>query len=146
MVGISGIGNEELLKQAAQEAQGLGLFIRGLVGLDMGAAKEAFADFLAARRLQSNQIEFVNMIIESLAERGVVEAARLYESPFTDLAPSGPEGAVQRSGGDRTGGHPPACPEVGGGGVTPPVLVGSRRERENMVVTTLLPRAPRSGL
>jgi type I restriction enzyme R subunit len=58
----------------------------------MGAAKEAFAEFLATHRLQSNQIEFVNMIIESLAERGVVEAARLYESPFTDLAPSGPEG------------------------------------------------------
>ena len=47
MVGASGIGDEELLSQAAQEAQGLGLFIRGLVGLDRGAAKDAFADFLA---------------------------------------------------------------------------------------------------
>jgi type I restriction enzyme R subunit len=92
MVGDSGIGDEELLKQAAQEAQGLGLFIRSLVGLDRGAAKDAFADFLAAHRLQGNQIEFVNMIIDYLAERGTVEAARLYESPFTDVAPSGPEG------------------------------------------------------
>ncbi len=92
MVGESGIGGEELLEQAAQEAQGLGLFIRSLVGLDRGAAKEAFADFLAAHRLQGNQIEFVNMIIDYLAERGVVDAARLYESPFTDVAPSGPEG------------------------------------------------------
>jgi type I restriction enzyme, R subunit len=91
MVADSGIGDEELLKQAAQEAQGLGLFIRSLVGLDRGAAKEAFADFLASHKLQSNQIEFVDMIINYLAERGVVEAARLYESPFTDLAPSGPE-------------------------------------------------------
>ncbi|SRR6266849_2729767 len=63
-----------------------------LVGLDRRAAKEAFADFLSNHRLQGNQIEFVNMIVDSLAERGVVEAARLYESPFTDVAPSGPEG------------------------------------------------------
>jgi type I restriction enzyme R subunit len=92
MVGASGVGDEELLRQAAQEAQGLGLFVRGLVGLDRGAAKEAFADFLAGHQLNSNQIEFVNLIIDSLAERGVVDAARLYESPFTDLAPLGPEG------------------------------------------------------
>jgi type I restriction enzyme R subunit len=92
MVGGSGIGDDDLLKQAAQEAQGLGLFIRSLVGLDRGAANEAFADFLAAHRLQGNQIYFVSMIIDYLVERGVVDAARLYESPFTDLAPSGPEG------------------------------------------------------
>ena len=33
----------------------------------------------------------MNLIIDSLAERGVVDAARLYESPFTDLAPLGPD-------------------------------------------------------
>jgi len=92
MVGVSGIGDEELLMQAAQEAEGLGLFLRELVGLDRGAAKEVFADFLAAQQLNSTQIEFVNLIVDSLAERGVVDAARLYESPFTDLAPRGPEG------------------------------------------------------
>jgi type I restriction enzyme, R subunit len=91
MVGASGIGDEELLKQAAQEAQGLGLFLRGLLGLDKGAAKEAFADFLGGHQLNSNQIDFVNLIIDSLAEVGVVDAARLYESPFTDLAPLGPD-------------------------------------------------------
>jgi type I restriction enzyme R subunit len=92
MVGKSAIGDEDLLAKAAQEAQGLGLFVRGLIGLDRGAAKEAFADFLADRAMTANQIEFVNMIIESLANKGVVDPARLYESPFTDLAPSGPDG------------------------------------------------------
>ncbi len=93
MVGASGVGDEELLRQAAQEAQGLGLFVRGLVGLDQGRRpRRRFADFLAGHQLNSNQIEFVNLIIDSLAENGVVDAARLYESPFTDLAPLGPEG------------------------------------------------------
>ncbi len=88
-----------------------------LVGLDRRAAKEAFADFLSNHRLQGNQIEFVNMIVDSLAERGVVEAARLYESPFTDVAPSG----AFRQPGEVTagepslslrgaGGHPPSRP------------------------------------
>jgi type I restriction enzyme R subunit len=91
MVGEAGIGDPELLATAAQQAQGLGLFVRGLVGMDRGAAKEAFADFLAPRTLTANQIEFIDMIIEALTEQGVVAVARLYESPFTDVAPRGPE-------------------------------------------------------
>jgi type I restriction enzyme R subunit len=34
----------------------------------------------------------VNLVVDHLTEHGVVEAARLYESPFTDLTPHGPEG------------------------------------------------------
>ena len=40
----------------------------------------------------SNQIEFVNMIVNHLTEHGVMDAALLYESPFTDLSPRGPDG------------------------------------------------------
>jgi len=38
------------------------------------------------------QIEFVNLIVDHLAEHGLMDAGRLYESPFTDLAPRGPDG------------------------------------------------------
>jgi type I restriction enzyme R subunit len=87
----SGIGDHDMLAKAAQDAQGLGLFVRSLVGMDRGAAKEAFAEFLAERTLTASQIEFVDLIIDHLTNQGVVSAARFYESPFTDIAPTGPQ-------------------------------------------------------
>lgn len=34
----------------------------------------------------------VNLIVDHLTEHGVMGAALLYESPFTDLTPRGPDG------------------------------------------------------
>jgi type I restriction enzyme R subunit len=53
--------------------QGLGLFIRALVGLDREAAKAAFASFLSGKSLTSSQIEFINLIIDHLTEHGTIE-------------------------------------------------------------------------
>lgn len=39
----------------------------------------------------SVQIEFINLVVDHLTEHGVVEPGRLYESPFTDLTPRGPD-------------------------------------------------------
>jgi type I restriction enzyme R subunit len=50
------------------------------------------AGFIAGKTLNANQIEFVNLITNHLTDHSVMEAARLYESPFTDLTPRGPEG------------------------------------------------------
>jgi type I restriction enzyme R subunit len=75
-----------------EESQGLGLFVRSLVGLDRQAAKDALAGFISGKTLSANQIEFVNLIVNQLTEHGVMEAEMLYESPFTDLSPSGPDG------------------------------------------------------
>lgn len=87
----SGVGGAEDVGRAKSESQGLGLFVRSLVGLDREAAKQAFGGFLSKLTLSANQIEFVNLIIDHLTEHGVMEAARLYESPFTDLTPRGPD-------------------------------------------------------
>ena len=86
-----GIGSEQAISRATEECHGFGLFIRSLVGLDRNAAKELFADFLAEGTHTATQIRFINEIIDELTSRGVMDAARLYDPPFSDLAPTGPE-------------------------------------------------------
>jgi type I restriction enzyme R subunit len=85
-------GAPDDVRRAADEANGLGLFVRSLVGMDRAAAKDALAGFIIGKPMSANQIEFVNLVVDHLTEYGVVEAARLYESPFTDLTPQGPDG------------------------------------------------------
>ena len=92
LLGESGAGGPEDIRRAAEDARGLGLLVRSLVGMDRTAAKETLARFTSGRTLTANQVEFVNLIVDHLTEHGVVEPARLYESPFTDLSPHGPDG------------------------------------------------------
>ena len=88
----SGLGARDELRRAAEESQGLGLFVRSLVGMDRSAAKDVMQTFLAGKSLTANQIEFVNLVVDHLTEHGIVTPDRLYESPFTDITPRGPDG------------------------------------------------------
>ena len=87
----AGIGDTDTFAQASKRAGSFGLFIRSIVGLDRTAAKRAFAKFLDDKRYTRNQIEFVNLVINYLTEYGSIHPARIYESPFTTVAPQGPE-------------------------------------------------------
>ena len=100
MLRESGAGTADDIDRAKMQAAGLGLFVRSLVGLDRTAAKEAFAAFLAGRALRANQIEFVDMVIDQLTENGIMDPQRLYESPYTDLSPSGVEGLFPEAAGE----------------------------------------------
>jgi type I restriction enzyme R subunit len=66
-------------------------FVRSLVGLDRTAAQAAFSRFLGDRSLTASQIRFIELIIDQLTARGVMEAAALYEPPFSDLHGGGPD-------------------------------------------------------
>jgi type I restriction enzyme R subunit len=88
----SGIGSSEDIERAKSESNGLGLFVRSLVGLDRSAAKAAFAQFTNGRTLNANQLEFVSLVIDHLTDRGVVSVESLYTSPYTDVSPQGPDG------------------------------------------------------
>ncbi len=63
----------------------LGEFVREIVGLDMNAAKEAFAEYLNGSRMDSRQIYFVNQIVEYIVHNGLLkDFSVLQQSPFTD--------------------------------------------------------------
>lgn len=82
---------EKLDHAVAKAGGGLGVFVRSLVGLDRGAVNDALSDFLQDTTLSANQIEFLNMIVEYLTQHGVLAPAQLFESPFNEIAPNGPD-------------------------------------------------------
>jgi type I restriction enzyme R subunit len=65
--------------------QPFGKFIRSIVGLDANAAKLAFGEILSGQTLNSQQIRFMDTIINFLTVKGLIEPSMLFESPFSDI-------------------------------------------------------------
>ncbi|MEY9211365.1 type I site-specific restriction endonuclease [Thermobifida halotolerans] len=65
--------------------------MRVLLGLDRDAVEAAFAAFRQGRSLGAAQARFVETMIGYLEGNGTLDVGALYESPFTSLAPNGPE-------------------------------------------------------
>ena len=71
--------------EAEYGSKPLGEFVREIVGLDMNAAKAAFAEFMNDTNLDSRQIYFVNQIVEYIVHNGMMkDLSVLQETPFTD--------------------------------------------------------------
>jgi type I restriction enzyme R subunit len=87
----AGIGEAGDIERARETSQGFGRFVRSLVGLDRATVSAAFSEFLSASAATAPQIEFINMVIEHLTDQGVIDPGLLYEPPFTDVAPTGPD-------------------------------------------------------
>ncbi|MBC7545823.1 MAG: hypothetical protein H7338_24085 [Candidatus Sericytochromatia bacterium] len=88
----SGVGTPGEFEQAKQASQGLGLFVRSLIGLESQAVADTFNAFQAGKTLTANQLEFIQLITAHLTQNGVMDPGLLYESPYTDLDPLGVEG------------------------------------------------------
>ncbi|WP_417725632.1 DEAD/DEAH box helicase family protein [Salipiger sp.] len=90
-----GVADVETL-EALRAEEPLGSFLRRLVGLDRVAAKAAFSDFVASGKMNADQTEFVDMIIDHLTENGLIEPSAFYESPFSDLDDMGISGVFSQ--------------------------------------------------
>lgn len=69
--------------------QPLGQFVRSILGLDVKAAQQAFADFLQVGNLRADQMTFLNNIITYLTKNGTIDKPMLFEPPFTDVNDQG---------------------------------------------------------
>ncbi|MCL1630273.1 hypothetical protein M3N55_16280 [Roseibaca sp. V10] len=90
-----GVADDAVLS-ALDEEGGVGRFLRSLTGLDKAATKEAFSLFVSRYQLSADQMEFLDMVIDSLTESGFVDPTTFYESPFTDLDDMGIAGIFDR--------------------------------------------------
>ena len=77
--------------------QPLGKFIRSIVGLEVQAAKLAFAEILNNQTLNAQQIRFMDTIINFLNVKGIIDPSVLFESPFTDINSNGVAGLFDQS-------------------------------------------------
>ena len=67
----------------------LGKFIRSIVGLELSAANQLFADFIQETNLTADQITFIDTIISYLTTNGIIDKSMLFEPPFTDVNDQG---------------------------------------------------------
>ena len=72
---------------------------RGLVGLDPAAVEAAFSAFVHKHpRLSAQQLRFLQMVQNHIAQNGGIEIERLYEAPFTTIHAESVDGVFPNPG------------------------------------------------
>ncbi|MFD3705899.1 DEAD/DEAH box helicase family protein [Nocardia sp. NPDC058658] len=82
--------------KAANDGE-LGLFLRSLTGLEEQAARDAFDAFQSGRTLTANQLDFLDLLVKVIATNGIVEVGSLYDPPFSQRYPHGPDALFPNS-------------------------------------------------
>lgn len=90
--------DREMLNRAV-DGQPLGKFVRSILGLDINAAKSAFAEFLNDQNLNSSQINFINTLIDYLCQNGTIDKDMLFDKPFTNINDQGVVGVFPQHAG-----------------------------------------------
>jgi type I restriction enzyme R subunit len=77
---------KQLVGRQPETRRSLLAVFRSLVGLDAAAVEAAFADFVHKHpRLSAQQLRFLQMVQNHIAQNGGIEIERLYEAPFTTI-------------------------------------------------------------
>src|SRR5665647_323564 len=92
------VGTRERFEKVFGHQQSLGTFIRKLVGLDRGAASDAFGEFLQDTAYSAAQIRFIDQVVSYLTQNGAMDPGLLYEPPFTDIHNEGLDGVFGDAG------------------------------------------------
>src|SRR5262249_34826185 len=72
---------------------------RSLVGLDAAAVEKAFTDFVHKHpRLSSQQLRFLQVLQNYIAQNGGIEIERLYDPPFTTIHAESVDGIFTEPG------------------------------------------------
>lgn len=85
-------GTREQFEEVFGKEKPLGVFVREILGLEQGAAKEAFSKLLGKTTLNANQIHFIEQIIDYFSQNGILEPGMLFEEPFTNIHSEGVTG------------------------------------------------------
>jgi type I restriction enzyme R subunit len=83
----------DLLEYYPETAGHLDLAIRAIIGMDAGAVKARFTQFVSAHaELNADQVKFLDLLQNHLAKFGSIEVGDLYEAPFTLIHSDGLDG------------------------------------------------------
>ena len=92
----AGVGDQKTIEQLGTiEEAGLPGFIRSVIGMDRQAAAMALNDALASDKgkpLTATQLDFLERIIDWLAQNGKIDPGILWEAPFDRIHPQGISG------------------------------------------------------
>ena len=81
---IKELGSEEDFKSEIGDKK-TGEFIRSITGMDMNAAKTAFSEYIDEASLNSDQIYFLDQIIDYIVVNGTMnDMSVLQDPPFTN--------------------------------------------------------------